>query len=419
VSTEWASVNGPAGGGDGSSVHGPVPGGAENGGNAAGVRFELLHEAPSGRGRRGRLYFPPREASPGFRLPERCVETPAFMPVGTQATVKTLTPDEVRASGTQMLLANTYHLYLRPGHERVRRLGGLHKFMGWDGPILTDSGGYQVHSLARLNKIRDDGVEFQSHVDGSRHRFTPELATQVQVALGSDVLMAFDTMTPYPSEWGRARVDMERTALWAEACAQTWRVEGRPGTALFGIQQGGLYADLRLESTERLVAIDLPGYAIGGLAVGEPIEEMYQVLAGCAPLIPKAKPRYLMGVGRPEDILEAVDRGIDLFDCVLPTRNARKGSVFTSRGKLVVKNAVYQEDERPLDPDCRCLTCRTFTRAYLRHLFAAGEILAMRLATLHSLQYYQDLMEGVRSALAEDRFAAFKRETLARLAEGV
>lgn len=346
------------------------------------------------------------------------METPAFMPVGTQASVKTLTPEDVRAAGAQMLLANTYHLYLRPGHERVRRLGGLHKFMGWDGPILTDSGGYQVHSLARLNKIRDDGVEFQSHIDGSRHRFTPELATRVQVALGSDVLMAFDTMTPYPSEWGRARDDMERTARWAAACAETWRSEGWPGTALLGIQQGGTYADLRLESTERLVALDLPGYAVGGLAVGEPIEEMYEVLAGCAPLLPRLKPRYLMGVGRPEDILEAVDRGIDLFDCVLPTRNARKGSVFTSRGKLVVKNAAYQEDERPLDPDCRCPTCRTFTRAYIRHLFAAGEILAMRLATLHSLWFYQDLMEGIRCALAEGRFAAFKTETLARLAEG-
>jgi queuine tRNA-ribosyltransferase len=242
------------------------------------------------------------------------------------------------------------------------------------------------------------------------------LATRVQVALGSDVLMAFDTMTPYPSEWGRAHDDMERTARWAAACTETWRSEGWPGTALFGIQQGGTYADLRLESTERLVALDLPGYAVGGLAVGEPIEEMYEVLAGCAPLLPRLKPRYLMGVGRPEDILEAVDRGIDLFDCVLPTRNARKGSVFTSRGKLVVKNAAYQEDERPLDPDCRCPTCRTFTRAYIRHLFAAGEILAMRLATLHSLWFYQDLMEGIRCALAEGRFAAFKTETLARLA---
>lgn len=367
--------------------------------------FEVV--ATSGRARAGIL-----------RTAHGLVETPVFMPVGTQATVKTLTPDEVRAAGTQMLLANTYHLYLRPGHDRVRRLGGLHKFMGWDGPILTDSGGYQVHSLARLNKIRDDGVEFQSHLDGSRHRFTPELATRVQVALGSDVLMAFDTMTPYPSEWGRARADMERTAQWATACADTWRREGWPGTALFGIQQGGIYADLRVESTERLAVLDLPGYAVGGLAVGEPIEEMYDVLAGCAPLLPEAKPRYLMGVGRPEDILEAVDRGIDMFDCVLPTRNARKGSVFTSRGKLVVKNAAYQDDERPLDPDCRCLACRSFTRAYLRHLFAAGETLAMRLATLHSLQYYQDLMEGIRSALAEGRFAAFKMETLARLAEG-
>jgi queuine tRNA-ribosyltransferase len=369
-------------------------------------------------GRRGRLHFPEREASPGYTLPARVVETPAFMPVGTQATVKTLTPDEIRGSGAQILLGNTYHLYLRPGHERVRRLGGLHKFMAWDGPILTDSGGYQVHSLAKLNKIRDDGVEFQSHLDGSRHRFTPELATLVQIALGSDILMAFDTMTPYPSEWRRAREDMERTARWAAACAETWRREGWRGTALFGIQQGGLYPDLRQESADRLAALDLPGYAVGGLAVGEPMEQMYEVLASCAPMLPADRPRYLMGVGRPEDILEAVDRGIDMFDCVLPTRNARKGSVFTSRGKLVVKNATYMEDERPLDPDCACPTCRTYTRAYIRHLFAAGETLAMRLATLHSLHYYQHLMEGIRSALAEGSFPAFKRETLARLAEG-
>lgn len=378
------------------------------------VRFDLLHL--SGNARRGRLVFPVREPE---GLPERVVETPAFMPVGTQATVKTLTPEEVRAAGTRIVLANTYHLYLRPGHERVRRLGGLHRFMAWNGPILTDSGGYQVHSLARLNRIRDDAVEFQSHLDGSRHRFTPELATRVQIALGSDILMAFDTMTPYPSEWGRAREDLERTARWAAICAATWSGEGNQGTALFGIQQGGTYADLRRESTDRLLQLDLPGYAIGGLAVGEPIEVMAEVLAGCAPLLPAGRPRYLMGVGRPEDILEAVDRGCDLFDCVLPTRNARKGSVFTSRGKLVVKNAAFAEDDRPIDPDCRCPVCRTWSRAYLRHLFAAGEVLGMRLATLHSLHYYQELMAGIRAAIAEGRYAAFKREQLERLAQGM
>jgi queuine tRNA-ribosyltransferase len=290
--------------------------------------------------------------------------------------------------------------------------------MGWDNVILTDSGGYQVHSLARLSRIREDEVEFQSHLDGSRHRFSPELATRVQIGLGSDVLMAFDTMTPYPSDESRAREDLIRTARWAGTCADVWRSEGHAETSLFGIQQGGVFPDLRRESTERLLGLDLPGYAVGGLAVGEPIPLMYDLLDQCVPLLPENRPRYLMGVGRPEDLLEAVDRGCDLFDCVLPTRNARKGSVFTSRGKLVVKNAAYAEDERPLDPDCPCPVCRGFSRAYLRHLFAAGEILGMRLATLHSLHYYQGLMEGIRSALAEGTYAAFKHEQLGRLGGG-
>jgi len=381
------------------------------------MSFELLSTDPETRARRGRL-----------TLAHGVVETPAFMPVGTQATVKTLTPDEVRASGAQILLGNTYHLYLRPGHERIRRLGGLHRFMAWDGPILTDSGGYQVFSLARLNKIREDGVAFQSHLDGSRHFFDPETATRVQLALGSDIAMAFDTLTPYPSDYARARLDMERTTAWARRCAEVWRAESRDPervpadgagkTLLFGIVQGGVYADLRKESCRTLAELDLPGYAVGGLAVGEPMEECMRVLAETEPFLPVLKPRYLMGVGRPEDILEAVERGIDMFDCVLPTRNARKGSVFTSRGKLVIKNATYTDDLRPLDPDCDCPTCRTFSRAYLRHLFAAGEILGLRLATQHSLHYYQTLVRGIRTALETGRFAAWKRETLARLAEG-
>lgn len=390
-------------------------------------RFELKSTDPDSGARTGRLVFPNR-VDP--RAPESSgwvVETPAFMPVGTQATVKTLTPEEILFTGTRMILGNTYHLYLRPGHERVRRLGGLHRFMSWPGPILTDSGGYQVHSLARLNKVREDGVEFQSHLDGSRHRFTPELATEIQIALGSDVLMAFDTMTPYPSEHGRARDDMERTTHWARICAETWRraeVQTAPPDgvrpakevcSLFGIVQGGTYPDLRRESAEQLVALDLPGYAVGGLAVGEPLELGLDILAQTTPHLPSGKPRYLMGVGRPQDILDAVARGCDLFDCVLPTRNARKGSVFTSRGKLVVKNAIYAEDTRPLDPDCDCPVCRTFTRAYLRHLFAAGELLASRLATMHSLYYYQRLMEGIRAALREGRFSSFRRETLEHL----
>ena len=367
--------------------------------------FELL--ALDGSARRGR-----------FRTPHGAVETPAFMPVGTQATVKTLTPEEIAGAGTQMLLANTYHLYLRPGHERVRRLGGLHRFMSWNGPILTDSGGYQVFSLARLNRVDDDGVEFQSHLDGSRHRLTPGLATQIQLALGADVIMALDTMTPYPSDRDRAAADLERTTRWASVCRRVWLEEGNGASVLFGIVQGGVHPDLRRESAAQLLALDLPGYAVGGLAVGEPPELGREVLEQTAPALPADRPRYLMGVGRPEDILEAVERGVDLFDCVLPTRNARKGTVFTSTGKLVVKNATYAEDERPLDPSCDCPVCRSFSRAYLRHLFAAREILGLRLASLHSLRYYQKLMEEIRSAVAAGRFASFKRETLARLAEG-
>jgi queuine tRNA-ribosyltransferase len=401
------------------------------------MTFELLRTSAASPARRGRLTFSHRQA-PGTTW--GIVETPVFMPVGTQATVKTLTPDEISGAGSRMILANTYHLYLRPGHERIRRLGGLHRFMGWPGPILTDSGGYQVHSLARLNRIREDEVEFQSHLDGSRHRITPELATEVQLALGSDVIMAFDTMTPYPSGLDRARDDMERTSRWARLCAETWRraqipadeaaglgeqggtaastalVPASERSALFGIVQGGVYPDLRRESVERLTALELPGYAVGGLAVGEPPELGAEVLEQTTPWLPPDRPRYLMGVGRPEDILEGVSRGIDMFDCVLPTRNARKGTVFTSRGKLIVKNAGYAEDQRPLDPECDCLACTGFSRAYIRHLFAVKEILGLRLATIHSLRYYQTLMEGIRRALDQGGFEAFKAATLEKLA---
>ncbi len=406
------------------------------------LEFQRLATDPSG-ARRGRLVFPALEAAgpsgmgapistdrvipappdPAWTTP-RTVETPAFMPVGTQATVKTLTPEDIAGTHTEMLLSNTYHLYLRPGHERVARLGGLHRFMSWPGPILTDSGGYQIFSLARLNRVREEGVEFQSHLDGSRHFFTPELATRVQIALGTDVLMALDTLTPYPAERDRARADLERTTSWARRCAEAWRHHETEDRAvsdrqfLFGIVQGGVYPDLRRASAEELVALDLPGYAVGGLAVGEPMELCFDVLAETTPHLPAGKPRYLMGVGRPEDILDGVERGIDLFDCVLPTRNARKGTVFTSRGKLVVKNASFAEDTRPLDPDCDCPVCARFSRAYIRHLFASGEILGLRLATLHSLRYYQKLMEGIRSAVEAGTFAAFKRATLDRLAQG-
>ncbi|MEZ4648603.1 MAG: tRNA guanosine(34) transglycosylase Tgt [Candidatus Eisenbacteria bacterium] len=367
--------------------------------------YELL--ASSGRARRGRV-----------RTPHGTFETPAFMPVGTQGTVKTLTSEEVAGTGSGILLGNTYHLYLRPGHETVARLGGLHRFMSWPRPILTDSGGYQVFSLARLTRMEEDGVVFQSHLDGSRHHLGPELSIRIQIALGSDIVMAFDTMTPYPSDRDRAREDLERTTRWAEVCRRVWQDEGNPGSALFGIVQGGTYDDLRAESAEQLVALGLPGYAVGGLSVGEPMEECYRVLEGVVPLLPEDRPRYLMGVGRPEDIIEAVDRGIDMFDCVLPTRNARKGTVFTSRGKLVIKNRPYAEDLRPLDPDCACPVCRTYSRAYIRHLFQAREFLALKLASLHSLSYYQRLMQDIRAAIAEGRWSQFRDETLARLGTG-
>ena len=367
--------------------------------------YELL--ASSGGARRGRV-----------TTPHGTVETPAFMPVGTQGTVKTLTSEEVAESGSEILLGNTYHLYLRPGHETVARLGGLHRFMSWPRPILTDSGGYQVFSLARLTRIAEDGVVFQSHLDGSRHFLGPELSVRIQVALGADIVMAFDTMTPYPSDRERAREDLARTTRWAAVCRRIWQEEGQPGSALFGIVQGGTYDDLRAESAGQLVALDLPGYAVGGLSVGEPMEECYRVLDGVVPLLPEDRPRYLMGVGRPEDILEAVDRGVDMFDCVLPTRNARKGTVFTSRGKLVIKNRPYAEDLRPIDPDCDCPVCRTYSRAYIRHLFQAREFLALKLASLHSLSYYQRLMQGIRAAIGEGRWARFREETRARLAEG-
>ncbi len=371
------------------------------------LRFDLLARDSATMARRGRLHFA-----------HGIVDTPAFMPVGTQATVKTLDPEEVRGSGAQILLANTYHLYLRPGHERVRRLGGLHKFMGWDRPILTDSGGYQIFSLARLTKVDDDGAVFQSHLDGSKHRFDPELATRVQLALGVDVLMALDTLTPYPAEHARARADMLRTTAWARRCAEVWRAERTAANHLFAIVQGGLYPDLRAESAAALAELDLPGYAIGGLAVGEPLEEAMDVLEQTTPHLPDGKPRYLMGVGRPEDLIEGIARGVDMFDCVLPTRNARKGTVFTSRGKLVVKNAAYADDERPLDPDCDCPVCARFTRAYLRHLFASREILGLRLATLHSLHYYQRLMRDARGAIEAGRFPAWRRAALEGLSTG-
>jgi len=345
------------------------------------------------------------------------VETPVFMPVGTQASVKTLSGPELEDAGAGIILANTYHLYLRPGHALIRELGGLHKFSAWNRLMLTDSGGFQVYSLANLNKITDQGVRFQSHLDGSYHEFTPELSMAIQTDLGSDIVMVFDQCTTWPCPPEDALVALERTTRWALRSRQAFDTRNAlPGTdqALFGIVQGSVYPELRRRSLEELTAIGFDGYAVGGLAVGEPKSAMWETLEALEPHLPKERPRYLMGVGTPEDLIEGVKRGIDMFDCVLPTRNARKGTVFTRDGRLVVKNSAYARDERPLDPDCNCLTCTRYSRAYLRHLFATEELLGPRLASLHSVYFYLALMTELRTALREGRFDSWSRRFLAR-----
>jgi len=335
------------------------------------------------------------------------IETPIFMPVGTQATVKAMTPKELKEINAQIILSNTYHLYLRPGHDLIREAGGLHKFMNWDRPILTDSGGFQVFSLGDLSKITDDGVEFRSHIDGSKHFFGPEKATEVQMALGSNIAMAFDQCPPYPCERKEVEKAVARTARWAKRCLAVHEHEYQ---VMFGIIQGGVYEELRRLSAEQLIALDFPGYAIGGLSVGEPKHLMYQVLDYTTPLMPRQKPRYLMGVGTPDVLFEAVARGVDMFDCVLPTRIARNGTVMTSQGKLVVRNAAYARDFRPLDLDCDCYTCQNFSRAYIRHLIKANEILGIRLTTIHNLHFLLSLMERIREAIRNNSFMQFKEE---------
>ncbi|SHE49200.1 queuine tRNA-ribosyltransferase [Caldanaerobius fijiensis DSM 17918] len=336
------------------------------------------------------------------------IETPVFMPVGTQATVKAMTPDELKDIGAKIILSNTYHLYLRPGHELIEKAGGLHKFMSWNGSILTDSGGFQIFSLNKLRNISEDGVEFISHLDGSRHFIGPEENMRIQNALGADIIMAFDECVPYPADYDYVKNSMELTLKWAKRCKESHK---RPDEqALFGIVQGGTYRDLREESARRTVDLDFPGYAIGGLSVGEEKELMYEVIEYTTPLLPFDKPRYLMGVGSPDALIEGVIRGIDMFDCVLPTRIARNGTVMTSHGKLVIRNAEYAEDFRPLDEECDCYACRNFSRAYIRHLFKAGEILAARLATIHNLYFLMKLMEKIRQAIKEDRLLEFRKE---------
>jgi len=344
------------------------------------------------------------------------IDTPTFMPVGTVGTVKAMTPDAVRGTGAQMILGNTYHLMLRPGAERVDRLGGLHKFMDWPGPILTDSGGFQVMSLAKLRKMTEQGVEFQSHLDGSSHMLTPERSVEIQRLLDATVTMAFDECTPFPATEIEAAASMRLSMRWAQRCRDSF--VARPGYGLFGIQQGSVYPDLRAESAAALAAIGFDGYAVGGLAVGEGQETMFGVLDHAVPLLPEDRPRYLMGVGRPLDIVGAVQRGIDMFDCVIPTRSGRTGQGFTRRGTVNIRNARHLDDPRPLDEACACPACAKFSRAYLHHLFRAEEILGAMLLTWHNLHYYQDLMRGIRSAISERRLAQFASEAAALEAQG-
>ena len=332
------------------------------------------------------------------------VETPAFMPVGTAATVKAMRPEDVAQAGFAMILANTYHLMLRPGAERVAALGGLHRFMNWPGPILTDSGGFQVLSLAKLRKISEDGVVFQSHLDGSRHQLTPERAIEIQRLLDADITMALDECTPFPATENEARQSMERSMRWAERCKRTFR--DTPGYGLFGINQGGVHDALRLASAQALTGIGFDGYAIGGLAVGEGQEAMLAVLDTTVPALPDDRPHYLMGVGKPGDLLGAVMRGIDLFDCVLPTRSGRTAQAFTRFGTVNLRNVRHQDDQRPLEEGCDCPACRFYSRAYLHHLARAGEILASMLLTHHNLRYYARLMEHMRAAIAAGRLTA-------------
>ncbi|WP_243371911.1 tRNA guanosine(34) transglycosylase Tgt [Geotalea sp. SG265] len=339
--------------------------------------------------------------------PHGSFETPIFMPVGTQATVKAMTPEELVQAGSRIILANTYHLYMRPGHELVARLGGLHKFMHWDGPILTDSGGFQVFSLGELRKITEDGVKFQSHLDGSYHFISPETSIAIQEALGSDIMMCFDECPPYPADYAYVARSMEMTTRWALRCKNAKR---RDDQALFGIVQGGMMPELRERSAAALQEIGFDGYALGGVSVGEEKALMHEVMQFSAPFFPADKPRYVMGIGAPEDLIEGINAGFDMFDCVMPTRNARNGMVFTSFGRLNIKGARYAEDTLPIDPECDCYVCRNYSRAYLRHLFRSGEILASRLNTWHNLHYYLSLMSAARKAIAEDRFPRFRQE---------
>ncbi len=366
------------------------------------LRFELLKT--DGYARLGRLH-----TSRGL------INTPVFMPVGTLATVKAMTPEELESMGAEIILSNTYHLYLRPGYRTIQQMGGIHQFMNWKRPILTDSGGFQVFSLAGLRKIRDDGVEFRSHLDGSAHFLTPELAIEIQEALGSDIMMAFDECTPYPASESDTLKSLKLTTSWAKKC----KVAKKTSQALFGIVQGGMFHHLRKQSSEELIDIGFDGYAMGGLSVGEPKELMYDMLNFTTPILPKEQARYLMGVGDLPDILEAVGNGVDMFDCVMPTRNARNGMLFTSRGKVRVKRAEYKNNPDQLDPECSCYTCRKYSLSYLHHLYMSKEILSMRLNTIHNLHFYISFMKDMRTAIGQGSFDSFKSKWMEILKQHV
>ncbi len=345
-----------------------------------------------------------------LNTPHGKVLTPVFLPVGSQATVKTLTPDDIKGLGFDMLLANTYHLYLRPGIDVIKKLGGLYRFMAWDGAVLTDSGGYQVFSLSPLCKISDEGARFRSHIDGSEHFLTPELAVQYQEALDADIIMVLDECTAYGDSKQKVRQAMERTHRWAERCLKTHKNNQQ---ALYAIVQGGMFPDLRQTSAEYLTGLDFPGYAIGGLSVGEPKGVTLPLVEQTAALLPEPKPRYLMGVGAPEDLIEGVARGIDIFDCALPTRVARNGALFTRKGRINIKRATYSKKDTPIDPSCDCYTCRTFSAAYVSHLFRSEELLGLRLASIHNLHFIGNLMRDIRKSILDGNFPSFRKDFLA------
>ena len=366
------------------------------------VKYELIKQCKQSGARLGRLH-----------TPHGIIETPVFMPVGTQASVKGISQDELRDMGAGIILSNTYHLFLRPGHELVKEAGGLHGFMNWDRAILTDSGGFQVFSLSKLRKITEEGVAFRSHLDGSKRFISPEYAMEIENALGADIIMAFDECCGYPSDYRYTKSSMERTTRWAERCLEAHKNTDKQ--ALFGIVQGGMYPELRKRSARDLTSMDFPGYAIGGLSVGEPARMMYEMLEETVPELPFNKARYLMGVGSPDNLVEGVIRGIDMFDCVLPTRIGRNGTAMTSRGRVIVRDAKYAHDYTPIDPECNCPACRNHTKAYIRHLMKAGEMYGLRLVTIHNLYYLINLMKEIRCAIMEDRLLDFRDEFYAKL----